>query len=699
MPIAPTVDEQRLIDFLSRFGGNAEVQSSHDADIDSQLKTVATLLSVRLDAQRVGSIIDLGCGNGILLRRLSELAAFTENKEIIYVAVDEPKSLTAVQDLARELRLHRRLEPIPLTEFYQQWPAAEQAPRPLTIFCRNVLHELNIGDTAKLLSAVYGGITEPDLFIIQDFQVFPQSEHRNACWDIECLISTCREIGFDSSVTEEPTKSGNRWFNLVLKKSASSKSRSAKESVFHGRLKQWEKWQGLGILTTTDEKLRGAQIAKLDFELQFAALTFQLRQYPGSRVSALEPAQEKIILHKTFSRLVAKFIAAEKIEKREINEVVRHFRGFGPQLNVLEEFLRSPGRFASIIGGRGTGKSTIARHLLSMRSHHRTGVFVELQEHPSAWSLIEKIFSSVGLRLPIELLSGLDSIRLADIETDLRGFFNRFAKALLIYVDDLDRAIDWSGKFADKEVERVFELLMGCEGAKLIVGHRPVPISTFVFPASEPGKQFVARVGRFGDDASIINILDDYVDRASLNVGDYPPRLIAAIDRHPALAELAGRYIQKAGWRVLDDKFLRLLELNMRSHLWRRMIGPTERPAMDAFSHLRIATPKFFLEQFSSGESVATALDSGLLYEIPDHRWRTLVDGINVLRLRRLSDDGEHLYSSDATNRKSKRLRKTAARKREHYERPSTTKLLSMHLTIFTGRMTIPSGYARRTSI
>jgi tetratricopeptide (TPR) repeat protein len=655
MSSAPTrpgisTEDSRLLQFLGSFGeGIGEnIQDAYEADLDAQIKTFATLLSVKISEAKAGSIIDIGCGRGIVLKRLSNLHAFTQNSNWIYVAIDDATLLSEIQKLALDLGLNRRLEPITLSNFYSRWPTSEQAPGPNFIICRNVLHELNIEATSILLSHVAANMRIGDNFLIQDFQVFPHSEHRKACWDAESLLSCCIELGLECVLTTEPSRSGNRWFNLLIqrKEEKPGPSADASATVYKWRASQWKRWRELGILANDDVSLRGARIAKLDFELQFAALTFELQSYKPNAEFALDAGQEKRVLHKSFSRVVQQFLAKNEIKPRPLEESVVHFRGFGPALNILEEFLRSRDSVASIIGGRGAGKSTLARHLLCTRAHHRIPVILSMSDAPNAWHIIEQLLSSVGLHIPIGLLAGLHEISLKDVGPDLRGFLNAYAKQLLIYVDDLDKAYDSNLRCMDSELEDLLALISGTPAIKIIFGYRPVAISSSFLKDATTVQSYVARVGRFTDDESIINILDDFVDRARLGLGDYPQRLLEAIDRHPSLAELAGRHIRKSGFVNLDEKFLGMLEARMRAHLWERLIDNESKPAIGVFSELRIATPHLFIDGFSSTQSVNAAIDSGLLYETPDVRWRHLVDGVNVLRRRRISaEDGSEVDS------------------------------------------------------
>ena len=154
--------------------------------------------------------------------------------------------------------------------------------------------------------------------------------------------------------------------------------------------------------------------------------------------------------------------------------------------------------------------------------------------------------------------------------------------------------------------------------------------------------QSIVRIGLFATDVTVVNILDDYFDRATARLPDYPARLINAIDRHPLIASLVGQILRKRGPNIFEnERFFLEIEQRLRDDLWNRLIDADTRPAVLAASQLRIATPPFVLEQLSSLESVHSALDNSVLYKLPDNRWRELVSTLGVFRVHRIESDAD----------------------------------------------------------
>lgn len=150
--LAANVDS-RVQRYLKTYLEPAPVQEPADSSTDPQLSTLITTLLDEVVKSQEGTLFDIGCGKGTLLMRLADSPEFV-NSNWVYVAVDFDEMLAEVQTVARQRRLSRRVELLSLVDFYKQWP---DLPRPHIYFCRNVLHELTIAQTADLFRRVAAG--------------------------------------------------------------------------------------------------------------------------------------------------------------------------------------------------------------------------------------------------------------------------------------------------------------------------------------------------------------------------------------------------------------------------------------------------------------------------------------------------------------------------------------------------------------
>jgi len=211
------------------------------------------------------------------------LPQFADRAEWLYLAVDTNNKITEVQALARKLRLNRRVELIDLDDFYKSWP---QLGSPQLIFCRNVFHELDLRNTSLLLSHISSNFQEKDTLIIQDVLRLPTGERHNACWVPGEFEECIRAHGFQSiQCTPQPTRSGNYFFTLLaIDLTGQRITREASQAqVIEARERQWRIWSALEHEAIHGVFGRGALVEALDLDLQFAALTCQLRDMiPGS---------------------------------------------------------------------------------------------------------------------------------------------------------------------------------------------------------------------------------------------------------------------------------------------------------------------------------------------------------------------------------------------------------------------------------
>lgn len=624
-----------------------ESQPAEEASTDGQLATVLLSLNELFLASETGTIIDVGCGQGALLARLLDLPVFRERTGWTYVAVDEEESLNEVQTLARKARMSRRAEFIDLDSFYNEWP--DMSARQV-VFCRNVLHELSIEATIKLLGHIRDNVRIGDRLIIQDLLKLPISERGSACWMPDLLQDCLTELGFRNlNLIQQYTKKGNAWFSLVAEPSdvVLGENIDPRGAVLKARRSQWDLWSLIEAEGAKNAPGRGQLIEALDLDLQLAALTRQLRDV-GSTDLVLIPDVEKRIRANQFNRRVSEFaLSGNIIEPASFDEHV-HFRERGEQLTVLETFLRSADRVAVVHGGVGTGKTTLVRRLLATRAYEKVPILVDGRVTRSFWGFVESLFSQIGLRLDPEALSVLSDLRASNFELAMRQFVNAYVGKIILFYDNFSDAQNPDGSVADPALGALLELLASKPGAKLVLAARSEYVPGTIQRANG-GAPISARVGRYGSEQTVINVLDDSFNRSAAGLESYPQALLDAIDRHPLITSLAAQNLKRWGKEILlDARFVAELKGKMKEALWNRLVDEDSFPAMEIASQLRIPAPEALLTRFCSRESVAAAHRADLLWAAPDNRWTSLYSVLGLFRVRSLDSDDE--LATDASS-------------------------------------------------
>ncbi|MEQ1935988.1 MAG: AAA family ATPase, partial [Fimbriimonadaceae bacterium] len=305
----------------------------------------------------------------------------------------------------------------------------------------------------------------------------------------------------------------------------------------------------------------------------------------------------------------------------------------------MEEFLRSGARLALVHGGVGTGKTTFVNHLLASRLYEKAFISIDGRTSRNVWSLIEQLFSQTGLRLNADVLSALPDLRYAHTEAPLGQFLNRFADQIVIVLEHFDELLDSNGRFVSADVERFIHLIASKSKIKLVLTSRNDFIPPDLAKNSGSAPPQIVRVGRFGTDLTIANILDDHFDRGKFGLSEYPAKLLGAIDRHPLIATLVGQILKQQGPKLIsDDTFLRQVKNKLRIELFARLLDDRVLPAVEAASKLRIATPRILLEALASQDAIFYAKSAELLYAVPDYRWGELLSTLGLFRKRTIED-------------------------------------------------------------
>lgn len=634
----------------------APVQEPADAGTDPQLGTVLTTLLEQIAKSSEGALFDIGCGKGTLLERLADCPEFARSNWV-YVAVDFDEMLAEVQVVARQKKLSRRVELLNVDDFYQEWP---DLPQPRIFFCRNVLHELTISQTANLLQRIKTARFDDELVLIQDLMNFQEGERNNVCWSPDELAFCIEQHGLGNArVVPFKSKSGALWFNCLVRGpiGTSLGSDASLASIVSARRQQWDMWGQLERKSIQPSGPEVEVVRVLDLDVQYAALTRQLRD-AGQDLSFDKEVNNKLRA-KSLTGAVDQFIAKGQLKRNPISDTV-NFRERGEQLNGMEDFLRGSANLAIVVGGAGIGKTTFVRHLLSRRAYDKSPVLVDHDALTDIWSFVEVVFSQLGLNLPVDVLSALKSTGWTVLEPSWKKFVEAFAGRLIVFIDDFHRALDSNGNLADKDLATAIGLLVRSASSKVILAQNLRAPSNIVEAAWGQLNPFTVQLHRFASDNTVINVLDDRVDRNSLGIAEYPGPLISAISRHPLAARLAADVLRTQGAGVLgEERFLLELEERLFTELWGRLVNEASTAAVDIAVQVRIPIPQRSLELLSSKDSVEAGLASSALFTILDRRWNVLVSALELFRRRtssnaappemhgRLADEYVSLYRDD----------------------------------------------------
>jgi len=402
--------------------------------------------------------------------------------------------------------------------------------------------------------------------------------------------------------------------------------------VARARFRQWQTWMAIESSTPADLPERDELINALDIDLQVTALTRQLHDV-GYIAAVLAPAVERRVRTAEFFRVVEKGIQNGLSSSFEIEERV-HFRERGAQLTVLEEFLRGTGKLAVVHGGAGYGKTTLVQRLLATRGYGTLIVQIDGRRTKSAWAFLEELFSQVGIRLAPEQLSVLGNLTMESVMPAVRGFLNKASQNLILFYDNFDQAVGAEGEMQDSDLLSILLAILSKDRIKVILASRKEypPRKIIESIAEVPTK---IRVGRYATDETVINILDDYFDRSTSGLVEYPRSLLDAIDRHPLITSLAARALHQEGVKLLlDQSFIDELTNKWREELWGRIVSSDAREAVVASASLRTPVPLVVLESLAAKSSISAAKEEEAIYPQKDARWDQLWSTLGLFKLK-----------------------------------------------------------------
>ncbi|MBF0448731.1 MAG: tetratricopeptide repeat protein [Magnetococcales bacterium] len=607
--------QEALKAYLSGYGVEESQQAGAAGRADNEIRSITLPIAEILSRSDQGTIVDLGCGQGPLLNRILSLEQFKKGHGWFYVGTDFTQHRDLFLKMGDDLGMRRRTDFVPLDDFNANWLDAATFPRPHLVLCRNVFHELDIEKTAFLINHVAWHLQDGERFIIQDLAVFPKAERKNACWTYSGMRTLLEQAGFAITTgSDEESGKGNRWFNVIGTRSSQAASSlvTVQRNVIDCRTRQWTKWREIGALHPDDETLRGLMLAKVDFDLQFVALTLQLLEMDAPDVTPLTPAQEKVALRETFFNSLKNYRGLE--DPPPVIDKVAHFVNRSQGQKHLQKFLTDNAAAITVYGPPLIGKSELVKTVLATFAQSRTVLFLDIKVTSSVWNLLEDLFLAMVCRIPNELLTGLKRLKFNHVEDLLRSFFGQLGSRMIVVIDHGERMLDPNGVVVDGEIRQLIHCL-AASGAKIILTSRIEPRLDFLPSEFNYFDHFLVKL--LPKDEHIEHILKVFA-----GLERFPEVLIEAISRHPDLAVLVGlvlkqRLIQHKSIDFETDEGQDLLEEirnRLRDKLLSRIADDHSKRVVPIFALLRIPIPRQMVVALTDETSVRHAEVQGLIF-------------------------------------------------------------------------------------
>lgn len=632
-----------------------KVQDPNDAYKDVQIKTLTPFVHDVLSKTTIGTIIDYGCGKGILFQRLCSIQQFIVSKWV-YIGVDVIEDLSdEIDRIAKENKIRRRSDFFLLDDFAKinmsEALIKDDFPRPLLFVCRNVLHELSIADTAHFLFELVSKCELGESVVIQDLYTFPEIEQKNAPWEPDILCNLLSKIGFSGGMINDDTARGNTFF--TYKGSMSSKPCKSIEEiqdyVYENRTRQFSIWTKKYKADDYHNKLRDEKKAVDDFTYQYAALALIVNDYKPISGQIDDTTSNYLLLDivsKCNDKLHNNGICGKLYESNVIK-----FRDRAQDQDHLTDFIVGVEKVAIVQGAPLIGKTSLIKEVLC-KAQEKTVVSFDMGYSSSIWNVIEELYSSIGVKLNIQpLLQGYKSPVYDHVKDVINDTLLYCSSKCIFVLDHFDRILDHNNRIISADIAEFFNTLVSFSGVKVIIVSDKDLSTHSVLSSFREAIRYI-KVQRFPKGKHVPNVLDDYIDRSSIHLAYYPEEIIEAIDNLPYLATLAGKIIAKEGMNMMDDRiFIHELRNRMKRELLNRLVTTNTMPIVRVITVLRLAVPLSFFEAFACSESISEAIQFGLLYR--EYRFNEIeyFSGAKVLMDQRFNaayDDEDTITSNSS---------------------------------------------------
>jgi hypothetical protein len=208
--VANSDKQNDVLKYLDGFSSNDSPQRPPGKPGDPQLAALYQyLLEKKNRLTPDEAIVDFGCGEAIVGHIIAKL--WDKNAPPHYVAVDLPDNLSRIGFPAS---VHNNSRKISVDDFLKQdLPAI--AGKVQVIIIRNVLHELDIIQTARLFAALIQHLKADTDIYLQDMVNLPRGERGNAGWTPDCLGDFLTSIGIQYHRMEQESFGGTSWFTFI----------------------------------------------------------------------------------------------------------------------------------------------------------------------------------------------------------------------------------------------------------------------------------------------------------------------------------------------------------------------------------------------------------------------------------------------------------------------------------------------------
>lgn len=623
-----TTDQESILSFTSGYASPEKPQSIDEIQGDLQLGSLLPLINSFISTNTNSTILDVGCGNAILLAELSKLESFQRHRKIKYLGFDFSDKITGAFKTVVDLYLTSRSNVISLED--SNW--TEYVTDPCVIVIRNVFHELEITAMAKLISDICGVMPPNSVMYCLDMTTLPVAEKLRAGWIGEHLKSIFEKGGLKVNLTSDTSKRGVNIYLLEGKRE--SKFNSNYSQVLNDLIKA-RKYQ-LSLLLKECESTRESpenQFKILRIKHDIAAIYYSLKKHDIEVPESIDYIDSMI---STIS------LAFENLSDNDFEIMTKNYKYFstrefqnrGRQITAVDDFLRSDKTIFVLKAGPYMGKKTLVWHVLEDKiEHEKLPIYLFFEDGTNLIYVVEEILSQLNLKrhFDVEILSHLKDLPEEQLKEITKKILRKILPKSILILDGIENCLDPNGRI---EMDAIFWFIKNCSeitGSKVIIETR-FDIQNLPFEKCEIHYMGTFPLGNKDKYLHAIQMLNKIVPVnyriCGVKHGGYPEKLLSALDNHPYFIYVAGTIIRGNvnSLCLKDNEFLDKIE----NRLYQSLISNFNLTELEKETLLTLVLVKSYfplkiIEYLSNNESLAdTLIGKGLLLPVFPGNFRTL---------------------------------------------------------------------------
>ena len=616
--------EENLSRYISGYSTPEKPQEIDEIQGDFQLTGLLPAINSYASRYSKITILDIGCGNGILLAKLASADFFKNKSNIQYIGSDYRDKLKKAFSTALDLNCLSESKFISLED--DNW--TKYLNENSIVVVRNVFHELKISEAAKIMYQICTYLPTNSVVFIQDMTTLPTAEKGNAGWLGIHFKSILEQGGLNVVFTPDTSKRG---IDLFLIEATRKEKCGLSENNFHKLLLKSRKEQ-VELLTKEHDKTAESP----DNELKLCriyhditAISLDLKKY--------ENINDEIALESIFNLAFKSLseIDIQNITDRYEYPRIRGFQNRGHHIDSINDFLRSDKSIYILKAGSYLGKKTLVWWALDQKlRHERLPLYLFLNESSNVSTILEEIAIQIGVTkfLDVEILTSLHRISLDVLKNsmELRSALLLIVKKSILILDGFENCIDPNNKIQNADVSWLVNFWSDIKGAKIIIQTR---VEVKDIPFSKSTQEYMSTFPKtYNDEYKFTKqLLDELIPISyrTENIGfkRYPENLLVTLDNHPYFIYVAGTLIRNSqDFACLTNQdYLSKLENRLYDTLISEFnLGENQKLAIYSLGLIQIPVPTEFVEMLCGEKIAIELLEKGFLVQEIPGRFRLL---------------------------------------------------------------------------